>query len=916
MNSLIPQLNSFFASPWFFWAGAIAAAGPTIIHLLNRRRFRTVEWAAMDFLRDALQRNRRAMQIRDLILLVLRTFAILLIGLALARPIYTSASFPFWAIAFPAFMAAILLFVVGVAMWGNKAVRWSSWAAVLLLLAIGVGALVWQSSRETLIAEDGGQDDPVHVVLVFDNSLSMAYETPLEGSLLNQAKETSKEFLNRLPDGSSVSVVAACGTSAPITSDSQSPPDAFDTIDRIECVDRNCSIQQCLAAAKTAIEQGPDLSHRVVILSDQQESTWRGLEATDLELAEHAQFVKIGPDERENTWISEFKLQDDVADPETPSTFVAKVRHQGESERKLNIRLMVDGVETASRFITVAAGGEREISFQHLFSDQAPEPGRPTMLPVSVVLEPDQLPLDDERCLAAPVMAATPVVFIDEVGELENAAVGKVGETLPLRRWLAPKSASSQVKNLGAVRHLRPDSVTRDSLADARLVVIAGVADPSGIADLLREYVAQGGSLVVAAGGNFDPARWNALQEDPQTALLPTPVRENLIGSLPARGDSNYRWFYLNFESLQNHPWFQFADETDEYLRDFYSDPIIFQAVDASTSQEWRENFAANERQRLVDRLRTYALSDGEAGSTANEADWLLWKATAKADDWVTLAEQARSTVQAASINDRETVFETWLSGRDRDVSRIVQDRAPHEIGGYELPDLPPFLVQRSIGLGNVLFITTGLAPQWNTIARDSHIVVFGRLLRAQLVNSIPQRNRLPSERIASQLSINTNEQSVWLQRPDASETFSPLDVGYLAGDQRGVVIEGAYQRGVYKIVKSPVDEAPDDNATVVDLLAINGFADESELQTLSPTEFDKRFGAEPVYWVARNQPISLSGPRQVGRNLWWILALAVLLLLIFELLVASGMLFAATRTGGGPAVDAFGNPTNRGVAV
>ena len=79
-----------FTTWQFALAGAICAAGPIIIHLLNRRRFRVVQWAAMDFLREAMQRNRRIMQIRDIILLVLRTAAVLLFGLALAQPFFAS----------------------------------------------------------------------------------------------------------------------------------------------------------------------------------------------------------------------------------------------------------------------------------------------------------------------------------------------------------------------------------------------------------------------------------------------------------------------------------------------------------------------------------------------------------------------------------------------------------------------------------------------------------------------------------------------------------------------------------------------------------------------------------------------------------------------------------------------------------
>jgi len=60
----------------FAVAGLIAAAGPIIIHLLNRRRYRTVHWGAMEFLREAVQRNRRILQLRDLLLLLLRTVAV------------------------------------------------------------------------------------------------------------------------------------------------------------------------------------------------------------------------------------------------------------------------------------------------------------------------------------------------------------------------------------------------------------------------------------------------------------------------------------------------------------------------------------------------------------------------------------------------------------------------------------------------------------------------------------------------------------------------------------------------------------------------------------------------------------------------------------------------------------------------
>ena len=75
-----------FVAGSFAVAGLIAAAAPLVIHLLNRRRYRVVDWAAMDLLREAIARNRRILHLRDLLLLILRTACVLLFALALAQP--------------------------------------------------------------------------------------------------------------------------------------------------------------------------------------------------------------------------------------------------------------------------------------------------------------------------------------------------------------------------------------------------------------------------------------------------------------------------------------------------------------------------------------------------------------------------------------------------------------------------------------------------------------------------------------------------------------------------------------------------------------------------------------------------------------------------------------------------------------
>ena len=60
--------------PWMLgWLAA--AAAPLIIHLLSKRKYREVPWAAMQYLLAALRKNSRRIQIEQWILLAVRTLA-------------------------------------------------------------------------------------------------------------------------------------------------------------------------------------------------------------------------------------------------------------------------------------------------------------------------------------------------------------------------------------------------------------------------------------------------------------------------------------------------------------------------------------------------------------------------------------------------------------------------------------------------------------------------------------------------------------------------------------------------------------------------------------------------------------------------------------------------------------------------
>ena len=69
---------------------------PLIIHLLNRRRFRRVEWAPMHYLKLTIQRNRKRIQLEQLLLLLLRIALPVLLFFFLARPIVNPTGLEQW----------------------------------------------------------------------------------------------------------------------------------------------------------------------------------------------------------------------------------------------------------------------------------------------------------------------------------------------------------------------------------------------------------------------------------------------------------------------------------------------------------------------------------------------------------------------------------------------------------------------------------------------------------------------------------------------------------------------------------------------------------------------------------------------------------------------------------------------------
>jgi hypothetical protein len=84
-------MSVFFLYPLFLF-GLAAAALPVLIHLLNRRKLKRVQFPAVRFILLSQKRISRSYRLRHWILLALRTLAIVFLALLLANPIFQTGA--------------------------------------------------------------------------------------------------------------------------------------------------------------------------------------------------------------------------------------------------------------------------------------------------------------------------------------------------------------------------------------------------------------------------------------------------------------------------------------------------------------------------------------------------------------------------------------------------------------------------------------------------------------------------------------------------------------------------------------------------------------------------------------------------------------------------------------------------------
>ena len=497
-----------FLHPLLLW-GLAGAAVPVLIHLFNRRRYRRLSWAAMDFLLAAYRRTRRRMRLENFLLLLARCAAVSLLALAVARPFASAA-----------------------------------------------GALGQLTERR--------RDQ----VVVLDASYSMGFReggtTPFE-----RAIDVAREIVDRArPErGDKIRLVQA--KTRPEEIPGATKDDllrALETLASSGPSQEGSDFRQTLAFLERVVEGlGPGGSVVVTFLSDLQRLSFASAEegkaaATgDADAKEEEGGGKEPGDEAIRAMLASLhergaafhvldvgppmaappnagivSLGPDPADQGffagSPITLQAVIRNHGSEDRTGGlVRFLVDGNPRNATRVDLPPQSERIVPFAETFS----EPGSHT---VEAVLEADALGADDRRAFAIEVRAPLRILLV----EPEPNDDPTLTESGYLRMALEPTEGSGPMDLPPflptvvdrSVFHIHPEN-----LPDYDAVVLANVESVSpDMIERCRAYVEGGGALIVFLGDAVDQGTYNARLSDPETGVLPARLVERKRWPDPREG--------------------------------------------------------------------------------------------------------------------------------------------------------------------------------------------------------------------------------------------------------------------------------------------------------------------------------------------------------------------------------------------
>ncbi|MCH2025614.1 MAG: BatA domain-containing protein [Verrucomicrobiota bacterium] len=445
--------------------GMTALAIPIIVHLLNRRRFKKIQWAAMRFLQVSLERNQRRMKVEDWILLLLRMAIVALIALAASRP-----------------------------------------------------ATDWLKSK--------GLSSKVTASVIIDSSASMLKKDASEQeNRFSIARKIADEVLNSLPKGSATSMVLGANSSGKgIKEPTHDMARAQKVLEESKATHRGSDLFPAIQSAITTMQDRPSSQKELVIITDGEASAWRQYEAITRSLDQskkdtNAIIVLVGKDPDENLAITRLDQKTPIASVDQPVRLAVEVTNFGNAEANdVEVQMSINDEPIGDPAVieAIPPGESRTITTFVELSN----PGYQRIS--SKINVNDALETDNSREIVIRGINKARALLVDgqpgrDITESETFFLQNALVPVP------PELADSFF--LGADR-ISIGDLANAQLDDYRAIFLANVSDfPDEFLPDLINFVESGGGLVIFPGENINVSFYNkTLHEKAQ--LLPATFGE------------------------------------------------------------------------------------------------------------------------------------------------------------------------------------------------------------------------------------------------------------------------------------------------------------------------------------------------------------------------------------------------------
>jgi hypothetical protein len=442
-----------FLNPAFLWGG-LAASIPVIIHLINRRRARVVQFPTIKFVLRSERRVARKYRVKQWLLLALRTLILFLLTTALAEPV--------------------------------------------LQPNVGDLAEIKQSRA---------------VVLILDNTMSMAYQTAGVTSW-ELAQEASELVLQELRPQDQAVVLPLILSGEPPRALSGDRAGLMQQVGEIALTYEPAGFVLPFQRAYALLKTSEAAKKEIVVITDHTRTPWVGFEPATLKVIDpqvRVTVIAVGPTSApSNATVQEVRVDQGAVVAGVRTKLTASIINFGTEDRKqVPVALMVDGKTLDQRLLDLPKGSRTDVTFDATFD----QPGYPQ---ATVKLAADGLPVDDLFYFSMPVKKALQVLLID--GDPRTTLVAS--ETFYLMNALNPERAYRAAPIQPRV--VPVEEVERVRLREFDVIVLANVRNPS--ADLrarLTDFTNQGGGIWWFLGHQVDPALYNRDLFDTSVRLLP-----------------------------------------------------------------------------------------------------------------------------------------------------------------------------------------------------------------------------------------------------------------------------------------------------------------------------------------------------------------------------------------------------------